>query len=138
MCEEIRDITFRDSHAVIPTLFTVILLFLAVTQFFQISSLIMAVYAWGLGKSGQLGNNCLDTCHLPQKIVLANKEIKYISTGGLFSLLLTHDGRVFAFGCGKYGRLGTCNEEDHSSPQLIDSLADTVVEKVWHTLLLVI
>ena len=91
----------------------------------------MTVYVWGLGKSGQLGNGCLDTCHVPQKITPAAKEIKHIATGGLFSLLITDDGRVFAFGSGKHGRLGTCNEVDQSSPVLIESLADTVIEKVW-------
>ncbi|CAG5134847.1 unnamed protein product [Candidula unifasciata] len=77
----------------------------------------MAVYTWGLGKTGQLGTGRLDTEYTPH---LANKTAdgleletaKDISCGALFTAVVTVDGSVFTTGYGKYGRLGLGDTEN--------------------------
>ena len=54
----------------------------------------------------------------------------YIYTGGLFTAVLTHRGDIFVCGCGKYGRLGTGNEEDICAPQKIAPAKDAKVSHV--------
>lgn len=91
----------------------------------------MSVHTWGLGKSGQLGNGKLDNCLVPGLVSLPTKsDVVGISSGGLFTACVTADGRVYTFGCGKYGRLGNNREEDSKTPVRVEKLADCHITKV--------
>lgn len=95
-----------------------------------------AVFAWGFGKYGQLGNGANATCELPQLVRLPSSLAPSgVSCGGHFTAILATEkrkksspdqqtaerssslGRVFACGWGKYGRLGTGSEEDQLTPR---------------------
>jgi alpha-tubulin suppressor-like RCC1 family protein len=81
----------------------------------------MAVYSWGLGKSGQLGLGTFENTYTPARIKLHGK-VRDISCGGLFSALVTSTGEVYSFGEGKHGRLGIGAEHSHAIPTLIKKL----------------
>jgi alpha-tubulin suppressor-like RCC1 family protein len=77
----------------------------------------MDVLTWGFGNCGQLGNGQTDTQHIPVRTKLpVNTEACYIHCGGYFTAVINKNGRLFTFGCGKYGRLGTGKEEDRAEP----------------------
>ena len=94
----------------------------------------MAVYTWGLGKSGQLGHGSLDNCLMPRKVKLnANvNNVAHMACGALFSVIATSSGRIFSFGTGKYGRLGAGDECDHPIPQEING-SNKGIKSVRHT-----
>lgn len=92
-------------------------------HFFARSKTDRQLYAWGLNNFGQLGLGLLDdgeeadpkyeeTIFAPQPVPKPVKlpfdayQVKQIAAGQHHSLLLTHDGRVFAFGRTNYGQLG--------------------------------
>jgi len=66
-----------------------------------------AVYAWGLGASGQLGFGDLLSHSKPRRVE-ALREVRAVgvSTGHSHSLVLSEAGAVFAFGRGTSGQLG--------------------------------
>ena len=89
----------------------------------------MAVYSWGFGKYGQLGNGSTTSAEVPQLVKLpSGVHPKKVSCGAHFTAVLCSSAkkggaggggassgtckRVFACGWGKYGRLGTGSEED--------------------------
>ena len=75
----------------------------------------MAVYSWGLGKNGQLGSGLKENETLPTKAKFdkaTSDQAIAVSAGGLFTCFCTKTGKVFSFGCGKHGRLGTGDEID--------------------------
>ena len=85
----------------------------------------MAVYTWGFGKYGQLGNGQITTAETPQLLKLTrNTRPLQVTCGAHFTITLcqitSRDGghfkRLYACGWGKYGRLGTGSEEDCSTP----------------------
>ena len=93
----------------------------------------MAVYTWGFGKYGQLGNGQITTAETPQLLKLPRNTIPLqVTCGAHFTITLCHvtskDGqrfkKLYASGWGKYGRLGTGSEEDRCIP----------VEVVFHDL----
>ncbi|XP_064402454.1 uncharacterized protein LOC135348191 [Halichondria panicea] len=102
----------------------------------------MAVYSWGFGKYGQLGNGLTASAETPQFVKLPKSSPLQISCGAHFTLLLceieakdgTKKRQIFACGWGKHGRLGTGSEEDHTHPtELV--LRDTPVQVsagFWH------
>jgi alpha-tubulin suppressor-like RCC1 family protein len=77
------------------------------------------VYAWGLARSGRLGfQDCkalpcdpeCDLDHYQATPTIINfptpVHVTMVSAGESHSLALTNDGRVFAWGVARYGRLG--------------------------------
>lgn len=79
----------------------------------------MAVYSWGFGKYGQLGNGQNTTAETPQLLKLPNSANPLqLSCGAHFTVVLSskkgssHLATPRACGWGKYGRLGTGSEED--------------------------
>ncbi len=68
------------------------------------------VYAWGLGSSGQLGNNSGAQSTVPVAVttsgVLSGKTIKKIAAGAYHALVLDADGKMYAWGLGSSGQLG--------------------------------
>jgi alpha-tubulin suppressor-like RCC1 family protein len=69
------------------------------------------VFAWGNNYCGQLGNNSLTDSSVPVPVntsgVLAGKTVVAISAGDRFSLALTSDGLVFAWGLQTEGQGGS-------------------------------
>ena len=98
----------------------------------------MAVFSWGLGKSGQLGNGKLTNAELPQPLVIEKSSrlekidsIVGISAGGLFSCFVTRSGKVLSCGNGKYGRLGNSKEDDQKEACLVKDLTGVKVVQVF-------
>ena len=118
----------------------------------------MAVFVWGLGKNGQIGNGLKENAEIPQRIGLRHvgserrgretvckgqvsqstaKDVgspgmcMAIGAGGLYTAALTEAGQVYCWGSGTHGRLGSGNEEDSSRPQLIPILKGIRITKVW-------
>ncbi len=91
----------------------------------------MSLYAWGFGKTGQLGNLKKESCETPQEVkVLKAMTAASLATGLHFTAFVTHDGKLFTFGCGKYGRLGTNKEEDSSKPLFVEALGGYCIKQV--------
>lgn len=84
----------------------------------------MSVYTWGFGKLGQLGGGRTDTEHTPVVPKLPAKEIIFINCGGYYTAVITADGDMYTFGCGKYGRLGTGDEADRLEPEHVKASSD--------------
>ena len=80
------------------------------------------VYAWGGNESGQLGLKHNNNESKPKLIEMPNNvSVKQISCGKDFSLLLTTDGRIYAFGNNKHGQLGHNNTKECNRPTLIQT-----------------
>lgn len=105
----------------------------------------MAVHTWGFGKYGQLGNGQNATAETPQLLKLPrNTTPLQLTCGAHFTIVLcqtpskdgSHTKRLYACGWGKYGRLGTGSEVDHSIPTPVvhDSSIDIlqVSSGYWH------
>ena len=106
----------------------------------------MSVFAWGLGKSGQLGNGSCENQVLPTQVCDGRLkstpkskarakhsepiEAVAVCCGALFTAFVTKDGKVLSFGCGKHGRLGFDDDEDHVRPTVVEALADEHVMEV--------
>ncbi|MFG2111450.1 Ig-like domain repeat protein [Streptomyces sp. NPDC048718] len=64
------------------------------------------VFAWGLNSSGQVGDGTTTDRHSPVQILPAGPGIAAITAGAIHSLLMTTDGRVYAWGDNTFGGLG--------------------------------
>ena len=66
--------------------------------------------------------------------MVGDGEIKALSCGRGFTLLLARDGRVFSFGSGNRGRLGLGDEERRLAPQEVPGLrgVSAVCAGRWH------
>jgi YD repeat-containing protein len=65
------------------------------------------VWAWGYNAFGQVGDWTTQDRRTPVKVYeTLPAEVKAIAAGGLHSLALTNDGRVYAWGWNKHGQLG--------------------------------
>ena len=75
------------------------------------------LYAWGFSKNGQAGTSTNDKVLVPQNIPTKKQhgQIIDISAGGLFTAAITDKNYLLSFGCGKYGRLGSGDENDHKN-----------------------
>nr|GLL22781.1 RCC1 and BTB domain-containing protein 2 [Ipomoea trifida] len=77
------------------------------------------VFSWGWNQSCQLGRR--GPSNIPQQVEGLDGEIpKLVSAGRAHSLVLTAKNEVWAWGCGKNGRLGLCSSADESEPMLVD------------------
>lgn len=66
--------------------------------------------SWGIGTSGELGNNTLTNSSIPVAVntvgLLAGKTVVAIAAGGSHSLALCSDGTLVAWGINNAGQLG--------------------------------
>lgn len=78
-----------------------------------------AAYCWGLGNSGQLGNNAMSNSFRPVAVtatgVLVGKRVTAISAGTNFSCGIW-DGDAYCWGNGTFGRLGNGDTNYRSTP----------------------
>jgi len=67
------------------------------------------VYTWGYGKDGSLGHGTTENCEIPKEVdYFKNNNIKIdqIECGDYFTLALTDDGKLYAWGQNNFGQLG--------------------------------
>eukprot|EP00658_Telonema_sp_P-2_P066564 TRINITY_DN55557_c0_g2_i2.p1 TRINITY_DN55557_c0_g2~~TRINITY_DN55557_c0_g2_i2.p1 ORF type:complete len:220 (+),score=53.12 TRINITY_DN55557_c0_g2_i2:408-1067(+) len=90
-------------------------------------------YSFGYGFEGALGHGSKDSQKLPKKLDLPeNAIIKQAACGRNFTLLLTDDGTVFAFGDDGYGQLGLGRSERYvRTPQKVQYLAREEIVSVF-------
>eukprot|EP01105_Mastigella_eilhardi_P021285 TRINITY_DN5141_c0_g1_i2.p1 TRINITY_DN5141_c0_g1~~TRINITY_DN5141_c0_g1_i2.p1 ORF type:complete len:681 (-),score=152.84 TRINITY_DN5141_c0_g1_i2:52-2094(-) len=70
------------------------------------------LYAWGYGEYGQLGHGGTESEFLPRKVdAMTGKLVCKVACGGMHTLILDTDGRVYSTGSGEYGQLGLELEE---------------------------
>ena len=77
------------------------------------------MYAWGRGEYGRLGlgDKSGSSKLRPAKVRgLEGLKVTQASCGGTHSMVLTSGGRIFTWGRGSFGRLGTGIEKDCFSP----------------------
>jgi alpha-tubulin suppressor-like RCC1 family protein len=82
------------------------------------------VYSWGSNYCGQLGIGNTEDSNEPKFIAVTDENkcnvfIEKISCGLDYSLLLSSDGFIYAFGWNESGELGNQKEENELSPQRI-------------------
>lgn len=73
-------------------------------------------WAWGCNNYGQLGDNTTATKSSPVSVVGGFTDWCQISAGGQHALAVRTNGTAWAWGRGAYGRLGTNNTTNRSSP----------------------
>jgi len=79
-----------------------------------------AAYCWGLGTSGQLGNNSAASSSVPVAVytagALSGALLIQIITGGTSTCALTHQGAPFCWGLGTSGQLGNGSTTSSNAP----------------------
>jgi alpha-tubulin suppressor-like RCC1 family protein/serine/threonine protein kinase len=73
------------------------------------------IYAWGYNRFGQLGNNSTYDSRVPVEVdmrgVLAGKKVVAVAAGMEFSLALTSEGKVMAWGYNEHGQVGNGSDQ---------------------------
>jgi alpha-tubulin suppressor-like RCC1 family protein len=97
------------------------------------------LYAWGLGTSGQLGNNAALSVSSPVLVSgPAATSWALISSGGFFSLAVNTTGRLYAWGRNIDAELGDLTTVAKSTPILVSGPANTswsaIAGGFWHSL----
>jgi alpha-tubulin suppressor-like RCC1 family protein len=84
------------------------------------------VYAWGHNYYGQLGlgNSGVGTNKYSPNRIPNLSNVSGIAAGEYYSLALTNDGKVYAWGYNGYGQLGLGNTTNQSSPVHVSSLSN--------------
>ncbi|XP_059098839.1 probable E3 ubiquitin-protein ligase HERC4 isoform X1 [Tigriopus californicus] len=92
------------------------------------------VFSWGSDDRGQLGQNSGEEKWPMPKIIrgLAHLNVVQVACGWKHSLVLTNNGRLFAFGDNTYGQLGLGNDGGDRvlTPQPIESLSGLPIKKI--------
>jgi alpha-tubulin suppressor-like RCC1 family protein len=93
------------------------------------------LWMWGLGTSGQLGDNATVSRSSPVQIVgpAGNWESVSVSTQANYTLAIKSDGRLFAWGIGTSGQLGDATLVTKSSPVAIKAGTSFVMTAAGHT-----
>ncbi|MEU6980635.1 MULTISPECIES: sialidase [unclassified Streptomyces] len=84
------------------------------------------VYSWGDNAYGQLGNNRTGDSRTVPDRVQGMPKVKQISAGCDFSLALLENGKVYAWGRGIHGQLGTGSRATSSVPRQVQGLENIV------------
>jgi prepilin-type N-terminal cleavage/methylation domain-containing protein len=77
-----------------------------------------AVFCWGLGTSGQIGNGGILSVSLPTQ-VLGLAGVVQVNAGGTHNCATTTQGAVFCWGAGADGRLGDGFAFNRAQPALV-------------------
>lgn len=89
------------------------------------------VYAWGNNDNGQLGNENYRNHSTPTLVTgLESKNIVAVSAGKRFSLALSEDGKVYAFGLNDSLQLGIDGESESATPTLISALSTVFITRI--------
>nr|CAG4717260.1 unnamed protein product [Naegleria fowleri] len=86
-----------------------------------------AVYMWGNGIYGQIGNNSNTHALSPMRVKFGKLKAKQLVCGVNHAMTLMEDGSVYAWGAGTYGRLGINSEGDQRVPVRITFFDDKSV-----------
>ncbi len=82
------------------------------------------LFSWGLNAQGQLGDGSNSTRTLPVAVVttgvLAGKTITQIAAGRDHCMVLTSDGKLFAWGRNDYGQLGDGTTTNRNVPVAVN------------------
>eukprot|EP00820_Chromera_velia_P021925 Cvel_8039.t1-p1 / transcript=Cvel_8039.t1 / gene=Cvel_8039 / organism=Chromera_velia_CCMP2878 / gene_product=Fibrillin-2, putative / transcript_product=Fibrillin-2, putative / location=Cvel_scaffold435:254-15326(-) / protein_length=2435 / sequence_SO=supercontig / SO=protein_coding / is_pseudo=false len=79
------------------------------------------LFTFGEGHHGQLGNGEDDDEFLPVQITISGETIKEADVGSHHTIVVTNSGKLFSFGAGSEGRLGTGSTGSVDTPQEIIS-----------------
>lgn len=75
------------------------------------------LFTWGCGKQGRLGlGNEEDVLHPTEVVALSNMRVCQVSAGESHCAAITQAGKVYVWGNGSYGRLGTGFESQENTP----------------------
>ncbi len=95
------------------------------------------VYAWGDNSYGQLGNHSFDNSTVPVVVdttgVLAGKKVIAIAAGANYSMALTSDGKIYAWGSNNSGQLGVLGLTRSNVPvavNLTGSIAGKIITAI--------
>eukprot|EP00026_Physarum_polycephalum_P007365 Phypoly_transcript_07424.p1 GENE.Phypoly_transcript_07424~~Phypoly_transcript_07424.p1 ORF type:complete len:336 (+),score=27.28 Phypoly_transcript_07424:109-1116(+) len=99
------------------------------------------VYTFGCGTEGRLGLGDEGPRYAPTKVdSLSNIKIVGLGAGMLFTIALSDKGKVYSWGCNRYGQLGNPAVKGTLVPQKVVSLDSMFIEKVTcgrsHTLVI--
>jgi alpha-tubulin suppressor-like RCC1 family protein len=82
------------------------------------------LFAWGNNSYGQLGNGTTNSSTTPVAVdmsgVLSGKTVTAIAAGNSYTLVLTSDGKVFAWGSNSSGQLGNGTTNSSTTPVAVD------------------
>jgi alpha-tubulin suppressor-like RCC1 family protein len=84
-----------------------------------------AIFVWGVGYEGELGNGRFKDIYFPEKLPLEpflGKKIMGIATGFTHSCFILEDGTLMVCGEGLEGALGLGDEDNRCSPQEVPGL----------------
>jgi len=88
-----------------------------------VNKVMRGVYSWGRNQCHQLGHEGTAPEYFPRVIhQLYNvQHMAMVSCGNEHTLALAQDGRVFTWGCGRNGRLGTAACKNQDIPVLVQT-----------------
>jgi len=99
-----------------------------------------SVWSWGHGANGRLGHGSEYNFTAPKQILEfpSNVHIENVCCGWGHSICITTDNKIFVFGKGSDGELGTGELSDQFEPVLVDFDFGTIymVSSFYHTLVL--
>lgn len=86
-----------------------------------------ALWAWGENTSGQVGDASLGfAVSTPQRINGITGKVTQVVAAGSYTMVLTEDGRVWAWGSNSSGSLGDGTTIDNRTPTRIAALSNVV------------
>lgn len=99
------------------------------------------LFTWGCGKQGRLGHGNEDDILVPTEIqMLSNMRVSQVSAGESHCAAITQTGKVYVWGNGSFGRLGTGFELQENAPILIADLMNKNIVRLscgaFHTFVL--
>ncbi|MDR0591100.1 MAG: IPT/TIG domain-containing protein [Candidatus Nomurabacteria bacterium] len=91
------------------------------------------VYAWGRNNYGQLGDGTTTNHSKPVPVdmtgALAGKKVTQIAGGEAFSLALTTDGKVYAWGYNNRGQMGIGSTTNQPRPVAVNMVSGVLANK---------
>jgi alpha-tubulin suppressor-like RCC1 family protein len=89
------------------------------------------VYTWGENYFGQLGNGTNTYSNVPVAVTgLSGKTITAIAGGGLHSIALASDGKVYTWGYNVFGQLGNGTNTDSNVPVAVTGLSGETITAI--------